>query len=917
MGSYEIVSPLGAGGMGEVYRARDERLGRDVAIKVLPSHVSDDAELRQRFEREARTLATLSHPHICAVFDVGREGDTDFLVMELLEGETLADRIAKGPLPLDQALRYGVEIADALDKAHRKGVIHRDLKPANIMLTKSGAKLLDFGLAKHAAPAAGVVGGSMLPTTPRGLTMQGTILGTFQYMAPEQLDGGEADARTDIFAFGAVLYEMLTGRKAFEGKSQASLIGAILKDEPAPPSSLQPITPKALDRIVATCLAKDPDDRWQTTRDLQRELTWVSQGHASVAPDSTASAATASVRRRSGSRFLVPVLVAAAIALAATAGWRLRPTPAADVTRFEVLAPPGTFFGGANGVPRFAVSPDGRSVVFHAGPPGGPYSVWIRNFDTVAPRSFPATESPDGNAAQGFFWFQDGRSVGFFDESGRALRKLDVESGTVQTLATIGGGNQIAGTANADGVVLFSTIASKGIQRVDAAGAAPAQATTIDAARQEAAHLWPRFLPDGRHFLFLSQTRSRDQWAVYVGSLDSPDRTLLVRSPFIAEFAPPDHLLYVRGDALLAQPLNLETLQLTGDPVLVQQPVSGTAAGRLGVSVSPGGALVHTGGSATPAEARRTLAWIDRHGGEEPLTLPARAYSFLRISPDGTRVALDARDQENDIWVWDFARATLTRVTFGPALQRFPVWTPDSRRIAYISDEEGTFSVYWQAADGTGTPERLTTALTGQTISSVTPDAAEVIFHAAGESETDLFAVGLGTGHPVRSLLQAPSFQRNGMVSPDGRWLAYQSNESARDEVYVRPYPDVAAGRWQVSTLGGTRPQWARNGRELFYLAPGGRLMSVQVQPGSAWVGSAPVELFGRADLSESAAGLAAGLFNNVIQFTQGSTYDVSPDGTKFLVIKQVEGTQAAAPTTPTSLVVIQNWQALLTNGAR
>ena len=896
LGPYEILSPLGAGGMGEVYRARDTRLERTVAIKILPEALAGDPQFRERFDREARAISQLDHPHICALYDVGDEGGTAFLVMQHLEGETLTDRLAKGALPLDHALRTAIEIAGALAAAHRAGIVHRDLKPGNIMLTKAGAKLLDFGLAKSTGPvAAGNL--SMLPTTPPNLTQQGTILGTFQYMAPEQLEGQDADARTDIFAFGAVLYEMLTGRRAFAGKSQASLIGSILKDEPAPPSTVRPITPKALDRIVATCLAKDPDDRWQTTRDLQRELTWVSQGHSGATTDSTSSAVAVPVRVRGTRRFLAPALVAAAIVLAAAAGWALRTSPALSVTQFEVLAPPGMAFVGGNGVPRFAVSPDGQSVIFQAGPPGGPWSLWLRRFDTVTPRSFPLTETTDNTAFQGYFWFPDGRYVGFFDQ-GAGMSRLDVESGTIQPLFDGVGGNQIGGTANGDGVILFSTIGTKGILRATVAGGAPAPATVLDVEQEETAHLWPWFLPDGRHFLYLSQRGTRDQWAVYVGSLDSAERTLVVRSEYAAVFAPPNHLLYTRGDSLLAQELDLDTFQLSGEPVFIQQPAMGTTAGRLGVSASVGGVLVHVGGPAGTA-ARRTLVWSDRDGREEALSVPPRAYTYARISPDGTRVALDIRDLENDVWIWEFARETLTRVTFGPSLDTSPTWTPDSRRVVFASDG----NLFWRTADGTGAAERLTKSLVQQVVSSIAPDGSEAFFDSNVEGQTDLFAVGLGEGHPVRTLLRDPSYQRNAMISPDGRWIAYQSQESSRDEIFVRPYPDVEAGRWMISTAGGTRPRWARSGQELFYVAPGNRLMSVRVGSASNWSAAPPVELFVSPNLSVAA--------------TVGTSYDVSPDGSRILLIKAADDAEADAAAAPTSLVVIQNWQALLTSESR
>jgi serine/threonine-protein kinase len=527
--------------------------------------------------------------------------------------------------------------------------------------------------------------------------------------------------------------------------------------------------------------------------------------------------------------------------------------------------------------------------------------LWERRLDTVEAKSFPLTESTDPNAIQGMFWFPDGRYVGYFDQLGRKLRKIDLQSGTLQSVADVSG-NQMAGSANADGEIVFSTAATKGIQLVAATGGASRPVTTLDGSRNEDAHLWPRFLPDGRRFIYLSTGARREEWAVYGGSLDSLERRLIVRSQFMAEFAAPNTLLYVRGDTLLAQSLDLDTLDLLGEPEVVQQPVGGTGAGRLGVSVSDADVLVAASGAAVSQgmTLRRGLAWVDRHGKEESLPVPPRAYTYARLSPDGTRAALDVRDQEQDIWVWDFVRTTLTRVTFGQAQDRGPLWTSDSRRLLIASDRGGgTFDIYAQAADGTGSAERLTTNRNIFTMSSVSPDGSEVIFEAI-EEELDLFALPLADPHRVRNVLRAPAAQRNAIISPDGRWLAYQSSESGLDEIYVRPNPDVGSGRWQVSTGGGTRPLWARNGRELFYVAPPERLMSVRFEPGSVWMASPPTELFARP------GGLA--LFG-----ANGTTYDVSADGTRFLMIQSQGGTGLGPEDSASRLVVTQNWMQVLT----
>ncbi len=450
LGAYEITVQIGAGGMGEVYRARDTRLDRDVAIKVLPDHLAADPQLKQRLEREARSLAALSHPHICPVFDLGTYSEVDFVVMECLEGETLEHRLTKGALPLNAALQIAIQIADALAAAHRAGIVHRDLKPGNIMLTKGGAKLLDFGLAKTVAP--GVAGSlSMLPTTPPNLTAQGTILGTFQYMAPEQLEGQEADARTDIFAFGAVIYEMVTGKKAFEGKSQAGLIGAILQDVPPPISRVRQTSPLALDRVVNVCLAKEPDERWQSARDLVRELKWVESG------DPTPSTSLPSPQ----GRWTTTSAIALVAVMGGLAVWSVfRDVPVEPLVRLELSPPLDAYFPGANGIPRFAVSPDGRALIYQAGPLSGPFHLWIRRLDSLVEQPLRSTEGDRESDIQGPFWFPDGRFIGFFDESEGTLKKVDVQSGAVQTLATMPG-NQMAGTANPSGVILFSTVGTR------------------------------------------------------------------------------------------------------------------------------------------------------------------------------------------------------------------------------------------------------------------------------------------------------------------------------------------------------------------------------------------------------------------------------------------------------------------------
>src|SRR6266496_1045943 len=603
LGPYEILSPLGAGGMGEVYKARDTRLERTVAVKVLSAHLSSSAESRQRFEREAKTISQLSHPHICALYDVGNQDGVEYLVMEYLEGETLADRLLKGALPTEQTLRYGIEIADALDKAHRQGIVHRDLKPGNVMLTKSGVKLLDFGLAKVLLPSPGGRGTgdeglTSFPTMASSpLTQEGTILGTFQYMAPEQLEGKEADARTDIFAFGAVLYEMATGHKAFSGASQASLISAIMKEEPAPIATLQPMTPPALDRVVKTCLAKDAEDRFQTAHDAKLQLQWIAEvGSAAGVP------APVIARRKSRERLAwVGFGIAAIAAIAFAAGYvRRAPRPSPGI-RATLPFPEKMFLG------ELALSPDGTRLAFTAVKAGGQPALWIRNLDG-------SSAQPVAGAENAFFpfWSPDGRFVGFFAD--RKLKRVDPSGGTVLTICDADRG--VGGTWNRDGTIVFAPVPTSFLYRVAASGGKPVPVTKLDASRHETAHRYPRFLPDGRHFLYMAANLAGPPDdaanAIRVGSLDGRVDKELVRTLSNAGYAS-GHLLYVREGTLLAHRFDLSRLEVEGEPVPAVQKVGLATWQSFSLfSASDNGVLV-TSPRFAPSSR---LLWLDRSGKE-------------------------------------------------------------------------------------------------------------------------------------------------------------------------------------------------------------------------------------------------------------------------------------------------------------
>jgi eukaryotic-like serine/threonine-protein kinase len=652
-GPYEVVSPLGAGGMGEVYRARDTRLGRTVAIKILPETLARDSGLRERFDREARTIAKLDHPHICPLYDVGIDGETAFLVMQCLEGETLADRLKAGPLPLNRALEYGIEIADALDQAHRLGIVHRDLKPGNIFLTKTGAMLLDFGLAK---PRPNIVPDepSILTRTTDDLTARGTILGTLPYMAPEQLEGREADARADIFSFGAVLYEMLTGRKAFEGASPASLIAAIIQAEPRPISSLQPQVPALVEHIVTRCLAKSQDDRWQTASDLMRELKWAAHGAPESLQSSTATTGASEQTFWRRAAYAGGLVAVSSMALATYLTMRPQP-PVRDETtrqvpiRVSISPSENTRFSSV----QLAVSPDGMNVAY-IGLAGQQRQVWTYSLSGGESRILAETDD-----ATFPFWSPDSRHVGFF--TSRGLVRLPAAGGPIQNLAPAS--MDSSGTWSEEGVLLFAGRDKPGIYRTTASGSAPVPVTTLDASREEIVHVHPRFLPGGKKFLYLARSRNPEYTGVYVRSLDVDDRKFLLQTPTHAEYSAPGLLLFVRESVLLAQRFDVSRLALQGEPVPIAPDVNiNVDNGGAGFSISRDGSLVYHAGQIPAA-----LKWVDRRGTVIS-TLGLRAmFRDVELSPDRTKVLVRIMPKEitlrGDIWTIDLPRAISSRLT--------------------------------------------------------------------------------------------------------------------------------------------------------------------------------------------------------------------------------------------------------------
>ena len=876
LGPYEILSQVGAGGMGEVYRAKDTRLDRTVAIKVLPEHLSSNSELRQRFEREARAISNLSHAHICTLHDVGHQDGIDYLVMEFIEGEPLADRIAKGALPTDQTLRYAIQIADALDIAHRAGIVHRDLKPDNIILTKAGAKLLDFGLAKlRGGDSANPSTLTSLPTERHPITGEGAILGTFQYMAPEQLEGREADARTDIFAFGAVVYEMATGKRAFTGRSQASLIGAILHTDPPSMSSLQPLTPPALERVIKTCLAKDPDDRWQTARDVGLQLQWIAEGGSQTGVTGPIVA-----HRKSRERLawiVAGLLLLGILAVLPFVISHLRHAPVdTRPVRFLIPTPNRTSFGA------FAISPDGRRLAFIAVDSSDKRRLWVRPLDSLTAQPLPETDG-----ATYHFWSPDSRFIAFFAEG--KLKKIDAAGGPPQTIATAQ--NTLGGAWNRDGVIIFAPSPDDGLYRVSAAGGEVTPLTTLDKAH-ESSHRWPQFLPDGRHFLYFS--RQVEKSGIYVGSLDSKETKRILDTDFNAMYAPQGYLLFVRESALMAQPFDASRLELTGEAFPVAEQVGLNTASRVShFTVSESDVLVYESGGET---ANSQLAWYDRAGKQISTVGPPGNYFSIGLSPDEKRVAVERLEKgSGDIWLIDMARNTPTRFTFDPARDLAPIWSPDGSRIVFGSVRNGPPDLYVKPASGSSNEELLLKTSHAKVPTDWSSDGKFILYSEINaKHKFDLWILPLEGDRTPKPFLQDDFDKSGAKFSPGGKWVAYYSDESGQYQVYVQPFPGPG-GKYQVSTSGGSNPRWRRDGEELFYLAPDGKLMAVEVKVGSTFESGAAKPLFDTHVRGLVSAGLSS-----------RDNYAMSSDGQRFLIN---DLTQISAST---PMTVVLNWTAEL-----
>ena len=867
LGPYEIVAPLGAGGMGEVYRARDTRLERSVAIKILPPHLADDTLLRQRFEREAKAISSLNHPHICVLHDVGRQDGTDFLVMEYLEGETLAKRMEKGALPLAQVLQIGIQIADALDKAHRHGVVHRDLKPGNIMLTPSGAKLLDFGLAKAAVPLAAGATLTAAATRTTPVTQQGTIVGTFQYMSPEQVEGKDVDARSDIFSFGSVLYEMVTGQRAFPGKSQLSVASAVLEKDPEPISTLQPLTLPGLDRAIRRCLAKDPEDRWQTARDLLLELKWIAEA------GSQAGVPVPLVSHRKMRERLAWAAAAlfALIAMAFAIGFVLHTPKLSQPMRLTAEIGADASLVATFG-PAAILSPDGTHLAFVAAGPDQKRRIYVRSLDQLQATALSGTENSHNH-----FFSPDGQWLGFFADG--KLKKISVQGGAAATLCDAT--DDRGGSWGEDGAIVFTPSFGAPLSKVSSAGGTPQLLTALDRQVGELTHRWPQLLPGGKAVLFMSSTLTGnyEDADIVVYSMASGQRKTVHHGGFHARYVPTGHLVYMHEGTLFAVPFDLNHLEVTGQPApILDRVAANPRTGGAQFSFSETGNLVYVAGGSVIQNL--SIYWMDRQGRFTPLRETPGEYFAPALSPNGRSLALQIRDGKRmDIWVFEWERDTLTRLTFGGESNLIPVWTSDGQRITYSSLEKGgTQNLYWKRADGAGDAQRLTEGKNPQSADSWRPDGKVLAFTQLNpDTSWDILTLAIegdekSGWRPMepKPFLNSPFNEVDAAFSPDGRWLAYSSDESGNYEVYVRPFPGPG-GKWQISTGGGLLPRWSRSSKEFFYRTTDSKIMvatytasgdSFHADKPQPW---SPGQFTGRGPTSN---------------------FDVHPDGKRFAVLK-------------------------------
>jgi eukaryotic-like serine/threonine-protein kinase len=871
LGPYEVIAPVGAGGMGEVYKAKDTRLDRIVAIKVLPTLTAQSADMRSRFDREAKAISSLNHPNICTLHDIGHQDGIDYLVMEYLEGETLGERLKRGAMPTADILHYAVQMADALDKAHKQGLVHRDLKPANIIITKTGAKLLDFGLAKLKI-GDGVVDGVSAITQTTPLTGAGTILGTMQYMSPEQLEGKEADARSDIFAFGAVLYEMTTGSRAFSGSSQASLIASIMSGEPRSISQLSPMSPPILERTIKQCLSKDIDQRWQTAGDLKRALEWIEEGGSQV------GLAAPVARRR---KIRDKALIAAVAVLAVATGWLawsqfLRPTIPPKVSRFAI-SPASDL----NSVTWPRISPDGTMIAFVGTDSTSQLGIYIRPLNSLDARLLVKVQ----NTRSKPFWSPDSKHLAYFE--GGQLKKVALAGGLAQIVCEAETGAD--GSWGSKGIIIFDGNYSDSVRQVSAGGGTPTAATIIDRANFENSTAWPWFLPDGEHFLYLALSdSSSDEHFLKVGSIKTMESTFLIKVNSRVEYAN-GNILYMQKNLLVARPFDTKKLAFTGEPVPLSNIVSSDAERTL-FSASGEGTLVYQRGQAV---GLRSMVWVDRKGDTLGSVGEPDKYVDFALSPDGSRLAYGlVGDQAAaiDLWVRDLKRNVASRLTFGPSVNVWPVWSVEGSKVMFTARRNSAyFSVFQRNANGTGGDEAVFAMdTTDASVTSVSRDGKMMTLNVGTTDEPDIWLFNPAT-KKAEPLLTQPYFETRGSYSPNGQYLLYQGNEISSDvpDIYIRELSPTG-GKWQVSTSRGRCPKWRADGKEVYYFTPEYDFMAVPISYEHGLEIGTPVKLFSRR------------LFFSGL--TSLIPYDVSSDGQRFLLLISAEASGSA------EFIVVQNW---------
>jgi Tol biopolymer transport system component len=888
LGRFEVVSLLGAGGMGEVYRATDTSLGRQVALKLLPQDFAADPERHARFEREARTLASLNHPNIATLYGLEHLDGKHVLAMELVEGEGLDARIARGPIPPDEALPVALQIAHALEAAHEAGIVHRDLKPANVKVRADGAvKVLDFGLAKAWAEEVEGSELSLSPTITQHHTAAGVILGTAAYMAPEQARGKPVDKRADIWAFGVVLFEMLTGRRMFEGEMVTDVLANVLKQE-VDWDVLPTSTPPALRRLLHRCLERRPEGRIRDIGDVRWELEEMARNGTGSAEPRLEAPAPGPPKRRA----VLPWVAGAALGIAAAAALGLtvlRPHPAPPrAVRSFLVAPENATFDFRASVGGPILSPDGSKLVFAARDANGASSLWIRPLDSLSAQPLRGTEG-----ATFPFWSPDGRWVGFF-VTGK-LRKIDVTGGPPETLCDAPNGR--GGSWSPAGVIIFAPDVFGPLARVPAAGGSPTPLSEVTPSRQGYSERWPVFLPDGRHFVYwaggpLNSGEVKTD-GIYLRSLDSAAPTLLFPSDSNALYSPPGYLLFLRAQILMAQPFDAGSRKLDGEAFPIAEDIANPQNYRFAdFSVSQEGTLVYQTGET----GLNQLTWLDGAGRQVGTVGDPAAIDGFRVSPDGKFLAeqvSDARSKNVDLWVVDLARGVRTRFTFAPGLEINPVWSPDGKRIAYTANPKGHLDIYIKNADGSGQAEPLTSSEVTKYADDWSPDGRTLsmtVVDPRGNTITDIWTVSLTGDHTPKPFLATQFVEGNSVFSPDGRWLAYQSDESGRDEIYVTPFPGPG-GKWQVSQGGGVEPEWRRDGGALFYRSPDGALFEASVTvKGSAVEVGTPRQLFSAPPTGGSGT---------------ARSYAVSPQGDRYLLLKPIQNV-----VTPVTLVT--HWTSAL-----